>query len=324
MSEQRARLRPHTEADLPNYVVWLNDPDVTEFTAMESGNVTLEGEREWFARISDPECRTRNWAIEVDGKHIGNCELRLDDGGQIAGFGIVIGDKSAWSKGYGTAALREVLRIGFEEMGLHRIHLHAFAGNARGIRCYEKCGFRQEGVLREARFKRGRWVDVVTMAILKDEWEARQSDCPTDGISELGPEHIDEVLALWSNTDFWPHAGEDHQFIAQALGRNRDFAVAYRVSGELVGTAIGTFDGFRGWVYRVAVRPDHRRRGVASALVGEVEKRLLAAGARQINLMVYKPNAQAHALYAKLKYEPSEVNVLRKRFASWEEACCGP
>jgi len=175
MSEQRVCLRPITEADLPDYLRWLSDPEVTEFTAME-GPITLEGEREWFARVSDPESGIRNWAIEVDGRHIGNCALHLDKrSGPTAGFGIVIGDKAAWNKGYGTAALREVLRIGFEEVGLHRIHLQAFAENARGIRCYEKCGFRREGLQRQAWFKRGRWIDVVTMAILREEWEANES-----------------------------------------------------------------------------------------------------------------------------------------------------
>jgi len=93
MTERRLRLRPHTEADLPNYVEWLNDPEVTEFTALESGGVTLEGEREWFAHISDPECRDRNWAIEACGRHIGNCALHPDGNGQTAGFGIIIGDR---------------------------------------------------------------------------------------------------------------------------------------------------------------------------------------------------------------------------------------
>jgi RimJ/RimL family protein N-acetyltransferase len=335
MSEPRVKLRPHTEADLPNYVTWLNDPEVTEFTAMESGGATLEGEQEWLARISSPECRDRNWAIEACGRHVGNCALHLDGDARTAGFGIIIGDKTAWNKGYGTAALREVLRIGFEEMGLHRIHLHAFVGNARGIRCYEKAGFQREGVLREARFKRGRWVDVVTMAILRDEWKARRAgqaaSLPSAGMGmpalqtcAIGPEHMDEILALWSETDFWPHALEDREFIARALTRNREFAVGYRVSDKLVGTAIGTFDGFRGWIYRVAVHPKHRRRGIASQLVTEVEKRLVAAGVRQINLMVHKPNATAHALYAKLGYEPSEVDTVRKRFGEREEAqqCC--
>jgi RimJ/RimL family protein N-acetyltransferase len=182
MSDIHLRLRPHTAADLPNYVTWLNDPEVTEFTALESGNVTLEGERQWFAAISDPGCRDRNWAIEacpepaegVGGRHIGNCALHLHESGEMAGFGIIIGDKTQWGKGHGTAALREVLRIGFQEMGLHRIHLQAFAGNARGIRCYEKCGFRHEGRMRQHRLKRGKWLDVVCMGILREEWEAQQ------------------------------------------------------------------------------------------------------------------------------------------------------
>ena len=174
MGEARVRLRAITEANLPDYVRWLNDPEVTEFTALESGNATLEGEREWFAQISDPDSRNRNLAIEVDGRHVGNCALMPDGAGRTAGFGIIIGEKAAWGKGYGTAALREVLRMGFEEMGLHRIHLEAFGGNARGLRCYEKCGFRREGLHRQARWKRGRWVDVVSMAILQEEWEAQR------------------------------------------------------------------------------------------------------------------------------------------------------
>ena len=174
MTDARVKLRPHTEADLPNYVEWLNDPEVTEFTDLESGNITLEGEREWFRAISAPGCSARNWAIRADGRPVGLCSLVPDAPGQKAHFGIIIGDKAAWNKGYGTAALREVLRIGFQEMNLHRIRLDCHAGNARGLRCYEKCGFRHEGVARQARFKRGRWVDVVRMAILREEWEADQ------------------------------------------------------------------------------------------------------------------------------------------------------
>lgn len=174
MSEAQVRLRTVTEADLPDYVRWLNDPEVTQFTTLEAGSITPEGEREWFARISDPERRDRCWAIEAGGRHVGNCALGLDETGRAGGFGIIIGDKTQWGKGYGTAALREVLRIGFGEMKLQRIWLQAFSGNARGLRCYEKCGFRREGVLRRHRLKRGEWVDVVCMGILREEWEAQE------------------------------------------------------------------------------------------------------------------------------------------------------
>ena len=172
MSEAQVRLRPITEADLPDYVEWLNDPEVTQFTQIESGGVTLEGEREWLRHITGPDSNTRNQAIEVNGRHIGNCALMPDESGEMAGFGIIIGDKTQWGRGYGTAVVREVLRRGFQDMGLQRIHLTADAGNTRGIRCYEKCGFRHEGVRRRHILKRGQWGDLVCMGILREEWEA--------------------------------------------------------------------------------------------------------------------------------------------------------
>ncbi len=233
MSQQRVRLRPITEADLPDYVHWLNDPDVTEFTLIESGGASLEGERQWFAAISDPESRDRHWAIEVAGRHIGNCALRLDQSGETAGFGIIIGDKTCWSKGYGTAALRQVLHIGFREMGLHRIHLDAFAGNARGIRCYEKCGFQHEGIARRARLKRGRWLDVVQMAVLRDEWETRQRSL------------VPEPLASWEKDIEWQHSME---------------ALSPR-SGEVILDA-GCSDGLRTLLLASRVAPSGRVIGI--------------------------------------------------------------
>ncbi len=175
MPETRVTLRPIAETDLPDFVRWFNDVEVTEFTAMEAGALTIEREREWFAGISDPASRDRYWAIEADGELIGNCALCPDEAGQIADFGIVIGEKAYWNRGCGTAAMRVALRIGFQEMGLHRIHLSVFAGNQRGLRCYEKCGFQREGLQRKAFLKRGVWIDVVLMAVLREEWT-----CPSD------------------------------------------------------------------------------------------------------------------------------------------------
>ena len=60
---------------------------------------------------------------------------------------------------------------GFEELGLRRVDLHTDADNARGIRCYEKCGFVREGVMRERRVRYGKPLDMVLMAVLRDEWQ---------------------------------------------------------------------------------------------------------------------------------------------------------
>lgn len=135
-----------------------------------------------------------------------------------------------------------------------------------------------------------------------------------NGLCSLSPGNFDEVLALWEKCGLWPHEHEDRALISGALERNRDFAVGWRVAGKLVATTIGVWDGFRGNLWRVATHPDFQRQGIASRLIAEAEKRLVSAGARQINVMVYIPNAEAHALYEKLGYELTEVHVMRKRF----------
>ncbi len=183
MTETRVTLRTITEDDLADWVRWLNDPEVTEFTAMEVGMVTMEGERKWFEAITAPDYKDHNWQIAVEGKHIGGCSLTMDRDGRQAEFGIIIGEKWAWGKGYGTAATAETLRRGFAELGLHRIRLTAFAENARGLRCYEKCGFRREGLHLQARLKRGRWRDMVMMAVLEEEWGKRPPQMDADNCS---------------------------------------------------------------------------------------------------------------------------------------------
>jgi RimJ/RimL family protein N-acetyltransferase/GNAT superfamily N-acetyltransferase len=316
MAEARVRLRPLTEADLPNYVRWFNDPEVTRWLMRESG-MTLEQEREWFARISSPDFNGVIRAIEAEGRHIGGTALHPDESRLVANFGIHIGEKSCWGKGYGAAAAREMLRIGFGERGLHRIQLETWSDNIRAQRCYLKCGFRFEGIRRQAVLKGGHWLDAVMMAILREEWQASQRPAP-DGLCDLGPEHTSEVIALWEHVGLWPHVGEDQAVIRRALTLNRDFACGWRISGRLVGTAIGAWDGFRGWLYRVGVLPAYRRQGIASALVGEVERRLVGAGARQINLMTSSGNEEARAFYVHLGYERSEADLMRKRFAGRE------
>jgi RimJ/RimL family protein N-acetyltransferase len=304
------------ESDLPDYVRWLNDPEVTEFMQIESGGHTLDSARAWLKHASDPDAGSRVWAIEADGRHIGNCALHLDGTGEMAGFGIVIGDKAQWGKGYGAEALREVLRIGFEELGLRRIHLRALAGNARGIRCYEKCGFRHEGLHRRAFLKRGRWRDQVSMAILREEWEAAQTvpRGPAAAIREFLLPDYDEVADLWRSADLPPRPLLDtRDEIAKKLRRDPDLFLVACDGGRIVGTVIGGWDGRRGWIYRTAVHPDCQRRGIGRALMQEVERRLRRKGAVAINLLYNETNAAARRFYEAVGYtERERVGVMAK------------
>lgn len=66
---------------------------------------------------------------------------------------------------------RTILRFAFTEMNLHRVSLGVLDYNARARRCYEKCGFREEGRVREHHFHDGRWHDQIMMGILQHEFE---------------------------------------------------------------------------------------------------------------------------------------------------------
>jgi RimJ/RimL family protein N-acetyltransferase len=84
--------------------------------------------------------------------------------------GIGLGERDYWGKGYGTDAMKLALRFAFVELGLHRVSLDVFDYNSRGVKSYEKAGFRREGVEREMLLRDGKRYDVIFMGVLRDEW----------------------------------------------------------------------------------------------------------------------------------------------------------
>jgi len=164
-------LRPATSADVDYFVRWFNDPDVLHWLHLsEMPRPTLESETMRLeSHLRDPY--RRSWMIDnLQGQPIGNVGLAaIDDVHFRAELYISIGEQSYWSGGYGTDAIRLVLRYAFEELGLNRVFLIADADNPRAIRAYEKCGFVHEGVLRGHRLRYGEPLDMVMMAVLKGD-----------------------------------------------------------------------------------------------------------------------------------------------------------
>ncbi len=167
---ERVRLRPVGERDLPHFVKWLADREVTRWLSEMGDPPSLEDEREWHDRKrSDPD--NVLWSIEtLEGRLLGNVELRLVTRARRAEMGISIHDKTQWGKGYGTDTVRLVLAHAFSELELNRVELTTDETNARAIRCYEKCGFKPEGILRQHRLIDGKFGNTVLMAVLKTEW----------------------------------------------------------------------------------------------------------------------------------------------------------
>ena len=92
---------------------------------------------------------------------------------------IGIGERDAWGKGYGTDAMKIILRYAFTELNLARVSLSLLEGNARARRSYEKCGFKYEGRERQAWAYEGRRWDEIYMGLLCEEWRAMNNDHST-------------------------------------------------------------------------------------------------------------------------------------------------
>ena len=83
-------------------------------------------------------------------------------------LGVARGERG---KGYGSEAIRVLQKFAFEELNLNRIELDVYDFNVRAHKCYLKCGFKEEGRMRQKLFRNGQFRDVIKMAILKEEYE---------------------------------------------------------------------------------------------------------------------------------------------------------
>ena len=171
---KKVRLRAYREDDLKNALAAINNGAVTRYLQFMRPRSQHE-ERAWLEGTMRGERPDQvNFAIESsDSEYLGGVGLmHIDQRNRSAELGILIGRPDDWGKGFGTEAAILMLRHGFEEMNLHRIHLRVYDYNVRGIKSYAKIGFKEEGRLRQAHFRHGGWHDVVLMGILADEFFA--------------------------------------------------------------------------------------------------------------------------------------------------------
>lgn len=149
---------------------WANDERVTRFLTWtphdspESSKQLLES---WCAAYENES--TYNWAIEFEGKVIGNISVvRFNEKHEYADLGYCMG-YDFWNKGIMTEAAKAVIHYLFEEIGFHRLVISHAAGNPASGRVAQKCGLSYEGTRREC-YKQadGTFLDLVDYAVLKD------------------------------------------------------------------------------------------------------------------------------------------------------------
>lgn len=173
VSGKKCYLTPVSLEDAALYKEWLNDLEVSVNLNVRPYILTIEKEKELLEKLVKSETDALFGIVDKKSdKLIGNCGLMgIEPINRKAMFGIFIGDKKYWGKGYGEEATNLILDFGFNMLNLHNIFLTVFSFNKRGIRCYEKCGFRHAGKLRELRLVAGKYYDVVYMDILDREFK---------------------------------------------------------------------------------------------------------------------------------------------------------
>jgi len=116
------------------------------------------------------------------------------------------------------------------------------------------------------------------------------------------PADVEQVLDLWRRASAELSVTDDPDALRRRLGRERNLFILAWDRDRLVGSLIGGWDGWRGHMYRLAVDPVYRRRGIARRLVEAVEGRLRRLGARRIDGIVVKRNRAGGVFWRELGY----------------------
>lgn len=151
------------------YVNWLNDKEVYQYLDT-GGNYTLEGLSDYLTKyIENP---ILFWAIIVKetNSHIGNIKIDpINQRNQIGEYGILMGDKNNWGKGYAKEASKAVIEYCFKAVGLRKISLGVIKDNIAAVKLYELLGFQIEGIYQMHGIYAGKFCDAYRMAIFNHE-----------------------------------------------------------------------------------------------------------------------------------------------------------
>lgn len=166
----RLKLRPYREADIAELLPLIGTREVAATTLRIAHPYTEQDARAFFALAQEPDKLWLAITLRADGRQIGGIGLRLEPQQQHGELGYWLG-VPYWGQGYATEAAREMLRYGFEELGLHRIFASHFKHNPASGRILKKLGMRYEGCQREHLRKWDQFVDSELYGILRQEWQ---------------------------------------------------------------------------------------------------------------------------------------------------------
>ena len=157
------------EEDLASIVKWRNDPDVNKY--LRPNYRTLEDVQEWY-RGYFSSGGNRLFGIRAADELIGYCTIEaIEKANNKCEVGIAIGEKAYWRKGIGSAVIRQLLKIAFTDLQMHRVEAVVQGDNVASARCFSRAGFQLDGTLRDSKLRNCEYVDLLVYSILDTEWD---------------------------------------------------------------------------------------------------------------------------------------------------------
>lgn len=175
ISGDKVALGPLQKSMIPAFVRWENDFAVSMMSGSPLRPISREAIEGQFEQQLKENSRHIEFAIyeQASMQVIGLAELKhIDKTHRIAEYGIVIGEKSCWGKGYGTETTMLMLDYAFTVLGLHNVLLSTYGYNERAVRAYTRAGFRVMGRQREAARLGDQIYDVIFMDCLATEFRS--------------------------------------------------------------------------------------------------------------------------------------------------------
>jgi RimJ/RimL family protein N-acetyltransferase len=172
LTGRRVCLRPFSRDDLPYIQKWSNDAELRRLTGEVAPMSQAETEKWYKELLGDKD---RMWFVIIlkrDNRVIGEAGLlRMFRPWRNTDMTIIIGEKDAWGKGYGTEVGHLLLDYAFRRLGFHRISIGVVGFNKRALRFWESLGFKKEGIERDEYYYDNEYSDGVMMSILEDEFK---------------------------------------------------------------------------------------------------------------------------------------------------------
>jgi len=152
-----------------HYVSWMNDKEVIKYLD-SGGDYTIEKLEDFLNDVEKKEILF--WAIHLkeSGKHIGNIKIDpINKKNGLGEYGIMMGDRSEWGKGYAKEASQTVIQYCFNQLKLRKITLGVVENNESAVELYKAMSFEIEGIYKRHGFYNGVLCNVLRMALFSSE-----------------------------------------------------------------------------------------------------------------------------------------------------------